>query len=130
MVSIPSRRVGDPIVDVFGNTVALSFHPLKAGRRLRYWTPIEKWEWSFHPLKAGRRPSTEVFVATKTPRFHPLKAGRRQWLVKRFFKPFASFHPLKAGRRPIKSIQFVPLGELFPSPQGGSETKSMALVVL
>ena len=81
----------------------VSFHPLKAGRRLLQKDICESCYESFHPLKAGRRlsprheqgavpsvsiPSRRVGdqnlcikVSLDRHRFHPLKAGRRQVLT-------------------------------------------------
>ena len=54
-VSIPSRRVGD-LMELQGQKIdAISFHPLKAGRRLFLRLRLPNNCYGFHPLKAGRR---------------------------------------------------------------------------
>ena len=119
MVSIPSRRVGD-FRACCTSVQPHSFHPLKAGRRLKQLI-AELVELSrFHPLKAGRRrrlkgfvvrlvkvsiPSRRVGDVKNNPKLvkflkFPSPQGGSETLVRHFLRPpYQSFHPLKAGRR-------------------------------
>ena len=54
--------------------------------------------------------------------FHPLKAGRRHSVTSLPTRAMPCFHPLKAGRRLVVYAIFGDFTEVFPSPQGGSET--------
>ena len=56
--------------------------------------------------------------------FHPLKAGRRLPREEMFDITILSFHPLKAGRRRRWGVCARLQYRLFPSPQGGSETRT------
>jgi len=143
VISIPSRRVGD-LPSTFPASFPVDFHPLKAGRRRCIFVPTFRLVGYFHPLKAGRRPEPSAKQTISELYFHPLKAGRRLRGIQPFYIGNRDFHPLKAGRRRVScerapckvpiSIPSRRVGDitagvvggspiLFPSPQGGSETR-------
>ena len=118
-VSIPSRRVGDWVCVSYQQLDCGSFHPLKAGRRPTNPDSITASNPSFHPLKAGRRRGVLVSVQRDAARFHPLKAGRRHWSAASVTSTPRGFHPLKAGRRPRDFGQFVcPFQRFHPLKAG------------
>ena len=121
-----------------------SFHPLKAGRRPVSSYPCGDRQLSFHPLKAGRRPFSGAKTKGVRRSFHPLKAGRRRYRVVAEFDIFDVSIPSRrvgdtnqALEKVCKKLVSIPsrrvgdtilswgarAGLMFPSPQGGSETR-------
>ena len=108
-------------MDVFGNTIALSFHPLKAGRR-RLMSTMGLFTFTSFPSPQGGSETLQGHVGSLgAPKFPSPQGGSETPIVRRNLNISTSFHPLKAGRRPAVAVGDVQL-ERFPSPQGGSET--------
>ena len=121
-VSIPSRRVGD--LGAAGWVRALEVVSIPSRRvgdpEAQVIEPTGGG--GFHPLKAGRRLRQGKSLKTLPNGFHPLKAGRRLFSFLLLVEAIVRFHPLKAGRRLARKAIFQQTAKGFPSPQGGSET--------
>jgi hypothetical protein len=127
-VSIPSRRVGDLQRDRCGvTTVCVSIPSRRVGDQTDRPRPEPKGKFP-SPQGGSETAFGGLWASTlATGGFHPLKAGRRRWLPKRWWDAIYGFHPLKAGRRPLGQKATETLTKLFPSPQGGSETRRLHL---
>ena len=85
-------------------------------------SPVAVMLLSFHPLKAGRRLVGFPCQWDQKCRFHPLKAGRRPPLRREPLNASEKFPSPQGGSETGGGSTMIGGGMMFPSPQGGSET--------